>query len=78
MRAQTMANVVLVFVAIIPSLLHQNHIGVTYEGASNFIMEPIRFVPLCFMVMPQSIIIVIELPFVSTPVHIVDGFRSRT
>ncbi len=30
MRAQTMANVVCIFVVPIPSLLHQNNIGITY------------------------------------------------
>jgi hypothetical protein len=78
MKAQTMVDVVFVFVAIVPSLLHQNHIGVTYSCTSNFKMELVRFVPLYFMAMPQSIIIVIEPSFVSTPIHIIDGFRSRT
>jgi len=40
-------------------------------------MEPVRFVPLYF-VAPQSIITVIEPSFVSTPIHIIDGVRSRT
>jgi hypothetical protein len=40
-------------------------------------MEPVRFVPLYF-VAPQSIIIVTEPSFVSTPIHIIDGVRSRT
>jgi len=78
MKAQTMVDVVLVFVVIVPSLLHQNHIGVTYSGTSNFKMELVRFVPLYFIAMPQFIIIIIEPPFVSTPIHIIDGFRSKT
>ncbi len=32
MRAQTVAYVVLVSIALVPSFLHQNHIGVTYVG----------------------------------------------
>jgi hypothetical protein len=47
-----MVDVILVFVAIVPSFLHQNHIGVTYSGTSNFKMELVRFVPLYFMAMP--------------------------
>jgi hypothetical protein len=46
------ANVVPILITPIPSLLHQNNIGVTYAGISNFIMEPIRFVPLYFVAMP--------------------------
>jgi hypothetical protein len=44
MRAQTVANVVPIPIAPIPSLLHQNNIGVTYVKPTNFRMEPIRFV----------------------------------
>jgi hypothetical protein len=61
----------------VPSLLHQNHIGVTYEGISNFRMEPVRSMPLYFVAMPQSIITITEVSFVSAPIHTVDGFRSR-
>ncbi len=59
-----MANVVPIFVAPLPTLLHQNNIKVTYVGPPNFRMEPIRFVPLYFVVMPKSIITAIEVLFV--------------
>jgi ABC-type antimicrobial peptide transport system permease subunit len=78
MRVQIMADVVFVFVFLIPSLLHQNHIGVTYAGTSNFRMELVRFVPLYYVAMPQSIIIIIEPLFVLAPIHIVDGVKSKT
>jgi len=52
MKVQIVANVVLVFVAHVPSLLHQNHIGVTYVRTSNFRMELVRFVPLYYVAMP--------------------------
>ncbi len=52
MRAQTMANVVPIYVALIPSMLHQNNIGITYVRTSNFIMEPVRSMPLYFVAMP--------------------------
>ncbi len=52
MRVQTMADVVFIYVAHVPSLLHQNNIGVTYAKTSNFRMELIRFVPLYFVAMP--------------------------
>ncbi len=45
MTAHTMVDVVLVYIAFIPNLLHQNHIKVIYVGTSNFKMEPIKFVP---------------------------------
>ncbi len=53
MRAQTLADVVPIFVTHVPSLLHQNHIGVTYAGTSNFGMELVRSVPLYFVAMPS-------------------------
>jgi hypothetical protein len=76
MKAQTMADVVPICVAPIPSLLHENNIGVTRP--SNFIMKPIRFVPLYFVAMPKSIITIIEPLFISTLIHTVDGVRPRT
>ncbi len=47
-----MADVVLISTVHVPSLLHQNHIGVTYAGTSNFRMEWVRSMPLYFMAMP--------------------------
>jgi hypothetical protein len=52
MRAHIMLDVVPIFVAPVPSLLHQNNIGVTYVRISNFRMEPVRSVPLYSMAMP--------------------------
>ncbi len=52
MKAQIMANVVPIFVAPIPSIVHQNNIGATYAGPSHFKMEPIKFVPLYSVAMP--------------------------
>jgi len=51
MRAQTMVDVP-IYVAPIPNLLSQNHIGLTYVGTSNFRMEPVKSMPLYFMAMP--------------------------
>jgi hypothetical protein len=47
-----MVDVVPIFVASTLSLLHHNHVGVTYARNSNFKMELIRFVPLYFVAMP--------------------------
>jgi hypothetical protein len=77
MKAQVVADVVPIFVPPIPSLLHQNNIGVTYEIPLNFRMEPIKSMPLYFVAMPWFIIIVTEALFVSTPVYSVDGVKSR-
>jgi hypothetical protein len=60
MIAQTATNVVLISIALVPSLLHQNNIGITYIRTSNFRMELIRSMPLYYVAMPQSIITVIE------------------
>jgi hypothetical protein len=65
------AHVVLISIVPTPSLLHYNNVGVTYVGTSNFKMEPIKSIPLYYVAMPQSMIIVIEVPFVTTPIHIV-------
>jgi hypothetical protein len=35
-------------------------------------MEPIRFMPLYFMVMPQSIITITKAPLILAPIHIID------
>jgi hypothetical protein len=40
-------------------------------------MEPIRFVPLYFVAMPQSIITIIEAPFVSAPIITIIDIKSR-
>ncbi len=73
-----MVDVVHVYFALVPSLLHQNHIGITHVGTSNFKMELVRPVPLYFVAMPQSIITVTKLMFISSLIHIVDGVRSIT
>jgi hypothetical protein len=78
MRAQIVADVIRISVAPVTSLLHQNHIGINYVGTSNSRMEPIRSMSFFSLAMPRSIIIVTEPPFVSSPIHIVDGVRSRT
>jgi hypothetical protein len=40
-------------------------------------MELIRSIPLYFMAMFYSMVIIIEVPFVTTPTHIVVGMRSK-
>jgi hypothetical protein len=61
MRTLIMADVVHVFIALAPSLLHHNNVGVAYPGTSNFKMEQIRSIPLYFVAMFQSMVIVIKL-----------------
>jgi hypothetical protein len=77
MKAQTMVDVIPIFITPTQSLLHNNNIGITYRKTSNFRMEPIRFVPLYYVVMLQSIIIITKTPFVSALVHTIVGIRSR-
>jgi hypothetical protein len=52
MRTQIGVDVVLIFVAHVQSLLHQDNIIVTYVGISNFIMEPVTSMPLYYVAMP--------------------------
>ncbi len=77
MTAQTMADVIPIFITPITSFLHQNNIRITYARTSNFRMEPLRSMPIYFVAMPQSVITVIEAPFVLTLIHIVDGVKFR-
>jgi hypothetical protein len=44
MKAQIMADVIPIYVAPIPSMLHQNNIAITYAGTSR--MERVRFMPM--------------------------------
>jgi hypothetical protein len=77
MKVQNVVDVVSIFIAPTPSLLHNNNIGVTYRRTSNFRMKLVRSIPLYFVVMRRSMITVTEIPFVSALVHIVVGIRSR-
>ncbi len=77
MRAQIVENVIPIFVAHVQSLLHHDNIRVTYAKTLNFKIEPLTSMPLYFVAMPQSIILVIEAPFVLMPINIAIGIRSR-
>jgi hypothetical protein len=77
MKAQIVANVAPIFVAIVPNLLHPNNVRVTYAKTSNLKMELVRFVPLYSMAIFQFMVIVTEVTFTKTQAHIVVGMRSR-
>jgi hypothetical protein len=77
MKPQILVDVVPIFVALAPNLLHHNNVKVTYAETSNFKMEPVRSAPLYFVAMPQSMVIITEAPFVTTPIHIVVNMKSR-
>jgi hypothetical protein len=76
-RAQTMTNIVPIFVVLVPNLLHHNNVGVSYVGTFNFRMELVRFIPLDFVAMPHSMIIVIEILFTTSLAHTILGTRSK-
>jgi hypothetical protein len=77
MKAQTMANVVPILVVLVQSLLHQDNIGISYVGTSNFRMELVN-IYVNSMVMPQFMIIITKALFVLMPVNIVVSIRSKT
>jgi len=77
MRTKIVANLVPIFVVPTPSLLHHNNVGVTYVRTSNFKIEPIKSIPLYYVAMPLSIIIVIKAPLVFARVHNIVGIMSR-
>jgi hypothetical protein len=64
-----MVDVAPIYVAPTLNLLHYNNVGITYASTSNFRMELIRSIPLYYVAMPHSMVIVIEAPF-TTPTHI--------
>jgi hypothetical protein len=72
-----MADVILVFIAPTPSLLHHNNVGITYPGSSNLRMELVRSIPLYSMAMLQSMVTVTEAPYVITPTRVVASMRSK-
>jgi hypothetical protein len=73
-----MEDVVPIFVALAPNLFHHNNVGVTYVRTSNFRMEAIRFIPLYFMAMPHSMVIVTEAPFTTTLAHTICWYEVKT
>ncbi len=77
MRAQIVANILPIFVDLVPNLLHHNNVGVNYVRIFNFKMELVRSIPLYFVAMPHSIIIVIEILFTTTTTHTILGMRSK-
>jgi len=46
MRAQSMANIISIFVTPTPNLFHHNNVKGTYARTPNFKVEPIRSIPL--------------------------------
>jgi len=56
--------------------LHHNNVGVIYPRTSNLRMELVKYISIYFMVMPQSMVTIIEAPFVIVPTHIVVSLRS--
>jgi len=77
MGAQIVANVVPISIAPTPNLFHHNNVGVTYVRISNFRVELIRSIPLYFVAMPHFMVIVIKVPFTTTPTHTITIMRSK-
>ncbi len=71
-----MANIVPISITLAPNMLHHNNVGITYVGASNCRMEPIRSVPLYFVAMFQFMVTFTEILFVTTLAHTFVGMRS--
>jgi hypothetical protein len=58
-------------------LFHHNNVGVTSVRNSNFKMELVRYVPLYFVAMPHSMVIVTKTSFTTTPAHTIVGMKFR-
>jgi hypothetical protein len=72
-----MIDLILVFVAPTPSMLHHNDVRVTYPTILNLKMDLVRSVRLYFVTMPQFMVTITKAPFVRTLVHIVIHMRSK-
>jgi len=72
-----MVNIVPISVVLTSNTLHHNSVGITYARASNFKMESIISIPLYSLAMFQSMVTIIEAPFVIAPAHTVVGMRFR-
>jgi hypothetical protein len=72
-----MVDVIPIFVARVSNLLHHNNVGVTYPRTSNFIMEPIRSIPLYYVAMLHSMVIITKTSFVIALAHIIVGMRTK-
>jgi hypothetical protein len=75
MKAHIIVNVVPIFGAFAPNLLHDNKVGITYAITSNFRVELVRSVQLYFMAMPHFMVRVTEAPFTITPTHTIFGMK---
>jgi hypothetical protein len=76
-RVHIVVDVVPIFVAPAPNMFHHNNVGVTYVVTSNFKMEPVRSIPLYFVAMPHSMVIITEVPFTITPTHTITSTMSK-
>ncbi len=77
MKTQIVVDVIPIFVAFVPNTLHHNNVRITYVTTSNFRVEPIRSIPLYFVAMPHSMVIITKSPFTIILVHIIPGMRSK-
>jgi hypothetical protein len=78
MKAQTVANVALISIPLAPNLLlHHNSNGVFYVKTSNFKMDSVRSIPLHYVTMLHSTVIVTEAPFTTTLAHAIASMTSR-
>ncbi len=76
-KVRIVVDVVQISIALLPNLLHHNNVGITYAKEINFIVEPVRSIPLYFVAMPHFMVIVIEAPFTTTLAHTIPSMRSR-
>jgi len=77
MRAQTIVNVASISIALASNMFHHNNVGITYVGTSNFRVEPLKSIPLYYVAMPHSMVIVTEAPFITTLAHTIVGMKSK-
>jgi hypothetical protein len=72
-----MVDVVLVSIRPAPSMLQTNNVGVINSRTSNLKMELVKFVPLYYVTMLESMVTVTETPIVIVPAHTIVSMRSK-
>jgi hypothetical protein len=77
MRAQNVVNVVPIYVALAPNLLHHNNVGTTYAWISNFQSGTSKICTIIFYGNAPLYGIIIEGPFIITLAKPIFGMKPR-
>jgi len=77
MRIQTIVDVVSISIALASNMFHHNNVGIIYARTSNFRVELVKSIPLYYVAMPHSMVIVTKAPFITTSTHTIVGMKFK-